>query len=158
MANKKIRIINPEQDHAEAVHKLILKSAKLVESMDMEVGAWEVFCTFNDLDNTRLRMSSEHLIYWIAVNSNERVIGVLVFEPALFKINNLFVDPAVHRQGVAGELWHCLKSYCEAEGIHSLVVNASSYAIPVYKRWGFERNGKPDKRMGITCYPMASKV
>jgi GNAT superfamily N-acetyltransferase len=149
-----IHIIHPEAEHAEAVRELVIKSARLVEAMDMEDGAWQVFCDYNDYEKTKQRVTSDEFKYWIAVNEIGAVVGVLVLEIKSAKLNHLFVDPDFLKQRIASRLWDNLMRYCKAQNISSLVVNASSYAIPVYRRWGFSSTGQPDKRMGITCYPM----
>lgn len=70
---------------------------------------------------------------------------------------NLFVAERAQRRGIARLLWEVARKAClDAGGDGSFTVNSSRYAVSVYERLGFKRNGSDVTKDGITCVPMLS--
>lgn len=70
-------------------------------------------------------------------------------------VYHLFVAPAHHQQGLATSLWQHLQARSiEAGNTDCFTVNSSLYAVPVYRRWGFNPAGDPQIKDGISFQPM----
>lgn len=85
---------------------------------------------------------------------DDRVLGVIAARlPA--HVNLLFVDPEYHRQGIARALFDRLLIHLLTTSRDTaLTVNASPYAVEVYKRFGFEHTGPEQTVNGIRFFPM----
>ncbi|MFC4931262.1 GNAT family N-acetyltransferase [Massilia sp. GCM10023247] len=112
-------------------------------------------CTFlreNDEAGLRAYVRSGHA-YHVALEEDE-LAGFIAIRnnDHLF---HLFVDRRWHRQGLARRLWEVARSAAiERGGSGSFTVNASSYAVPVYEAFGFERTGPLQCVKGLTVNPM----
>lgn len=90
--------------------------------------------------------------YYVALDSEteQQIVGVLGMKSPTH-VFHLFVKESHHGQGIAKLLWrHMLESSCEQE----FTVNASRYALEIYKKLGFSDSGKLLEKNGITCFPM----
>lgn len=112
-------------------------------------------CTFlreNDEAGLRAWVRSGH-IYHVALEQGELAGFVAIRNnDHLF---HLFVDRRWHRRGLARRLWEAARSAAlERGGSGSFTVNASSYAVPVYEAFGFERTGPLQCVKGLKVNPM----
>jgi ribosomal protein S18 acetylase RimI-like enzyme len=75
-------------------------------------------------------------------------------------ISLLFVAPEFHRCGIAKELWHRALQICQATRpeLTEISVNSSSYAVPIYEKFGFHQSGDRQIRNGIAFIPMVLKL
>lgn len=65
------------------------------------------------------------------------------------------MDNVWHGRGIGGELWRRGKAACiDAGGSGVFTLNASSYAKPVYEKWGFKVTGGAQDRQGVITTPM----
>ena len=68
----------------------------------------------------------------------------------------LFVDTPFQRRGIARALWRAALAACvEAAHPERITVNASAFAVPVYRRLGFVELGPAELRESIVTTPMA---
>lgn len=68
---------------------------------------------------------------------------------------HLFVAKALHGQGIGRALWDAAQAACRTAGHDgAFTVNASTFAVPVYERWGFRHDGPVKETNGIICHPM----
>lgn len=68
---------------------------------------------------------------------------------------HLFVAPRFRRQGIGRKLWKTVKSAALAAGNNEgFTLNSTLYAVPVYKRFGFETTGPTQEKDGIAFVPM----
>lgn len=92
-------------------------------------------------------------IYFVAEHG-KRIVGAIGVQGASH-IVQMFVEKQWHRQGIGAELWRLCQAACLAAGNPGcFTLNASTYAIPVYERWGFEIVGERQNRAGIVTTPM----
>jgi GNAT superfamily N-acetyltransferase len=90
--------------------------------------------------------------YWVA-ESPGLLAGVLGIRDHAH-VYHLFVAEACQRQGIARALWQVGRDAClEAGNPGELTVNASSWARPVYERFGFVAEGTL-ARNGVTAVRM----
>lgn len=72
---------------------------------------------------------------------------------------HLFVAKPYHRQGLARRLWLTALRACVESGHRGVItVNSSTYAVPVYERFGFTRKGPPEEKNGIVHHPMEFRL
>jgi GNAT superfamily N-acetyltransferase len=70
-------------------------------------------------------------------------------------VYHLFVDAGYHGRGIAGLLWkRALDVAREAGHTGRISVNASRYAVPVYRRFGFREAGAEVVKDGVAFLPM----
>ncbi|MBS1213451.1 MAG: GCN5-related N-acetyltransferase [Proteobacteria bacterium] len=68
---------------------------------------------------------------------------------------HLFVSERFQGQGLARVLWEAARAACLDAGTPGLfTVNASRYAVGMYEKFGFARQGEAIDRDGVICIPM----
>lgn len=88
--------------------------------------------------------------FWVAERDG-RILGVIALARGTHVLY-LFVDRSCHRGGVARALWE--RALAQTAAAQTWTVNASVYAVPVYRRFGFEPTGPAELRNGLRCVPM----
>jgi GNAT superfamily N-acetyltransferase len=96
-------------------------------------------------------------VYYVALHGSQ-IIGVAGIRDNGHLTHN-FVDDGFHRQGISRELWQLATAECSRQGNQgSYNLRVSTYAIPVYKKWGFVQTGAADHEHGITSTQIALTV
>lgn len=96
-------------------------------------------------------------VYYVA-QDGKQIIGVAGIRDNDHLTHN-FVDDRYHRKGISKELWRLATEECARRGNQgSYNLRASTYAIPVYEKWGFVQTGDADQEYGITSTPMELNV
>ncbi|MCB1055353.1 MAG: GNAT family N-acetyltransferase [Acidobacteria bacterium] len=68
---------------------------------------------------------------------------------------HLYVAEPYHRRGIASRLWQTAKDAARAAGNPGrFTVNASLYAVPLYRRFGFTATGETVEKDGVVFLPM----
>jgi ribosomal protein S18 acetylase RimI-like enzyme len=68
---------------------------------------------------------------------------------------HMFVPAALHRQGIGRQLWQAARAQAIAAGNADVItVNASNYAVPMYRNLGFEETAARIEEHGIAYTPM----
>ena len=115
----------------------------------------EGVCNFlreNDEEGLRGFVRCGH-VYHVALDSGELAGFIAIRNND--HLYHLFVDRRWHRQGLARRLWDAARSAALAQGgSGSFTVNASSFAVPVYEAFGFERTGPLQCVKGLQVNPM----
>jgi len=97
--------------------------------------------------------------YRFFVAENGAVLAGVVGLRGGSHLYHLFVAKAFQRQGLAWRLWQtALRASLETGRSGVITVNSSTYAIPVYERFGFVRKGPPEAKHGVVHHPMEFKV
>ena len=73
-------------------------------------------------------------------------------------ISLLFVEGAVHRQGIGGALVDCAAQYARNQGVRALTVHSSLYARDFYHSMNFKDTGIKTMQDGIRYVPMELKL
>ena len=110
---------------------------------------------FEDMsvEATRQRLDNPDYRGFVAEVQGQVVGMIILFEAR--HLYQLFVDPAWHRQGLARRLWVLARDDASRQGNGAVItVNASLYAVPVYERFGFRRNGDTVLDSGLAYVPM----
>ncbi len=96
-------------------------------------------------------------IYFVA-EENAAIIGVIGVRDHRHVEHN-FVRGDYHRQGISSQLWKLARESCLKQGNDGeFELQASTFAIPVYERWGFVKEGEKQDIGGIIFTPMRLKV
>jgi predicted N-acetyltransferase YhbS len=107
-------------------------------------------------EETRKRMESGFR-YIVAVQ-NDRIVGVGAMKDNTH-LYHLFVAETHHGQGIARELWKTLRDEAIARGNPGrITVNSSRFAVPIYERFGFIRDGGITEKNEVTCQPMVWQI
>ena len=81
----------------------------------------------------------------------EKIVGVIATRGNGSHISLLFVDGALHRQGIGRRLFAEVLRRSPAQ---SISVNSSPFAVEAYRRLGFTPTGSEQVRDGIRFTPM----
>jgi GNAT superfamily N-acetyltransferase len=98
-----------------------------------------------DALKSRLAMGSQ---VWVG-ESNSHIVGMIEFIYHSH-ITLYFVDSAYRGLGLGKALFNQVKTVAK----ENITANSSAYALPIYLKLGFEQNGQPVSRNGITAYPV----
>ncbi|MEM7015881.1 MAG: GNAT family N-acetyltransferase [Pseudomonadota bacterium] len=140
------------ESDAQAISKLILDSQ-----------AKFTFHEYSDAGREfMLRLCSEAAIneylqrgdtYFVAEH-DAVIIGVIGIRDAEH-ISHNFVDDAWHGRGISSALWRLGQNACRAAGNPGVfTLRASTYAIPIYEKWGFIKTAAAEDTGGIISTPM----
>jgi len=92
-------------------------------------------------------------IYYVAEHDGT-LVGVAGVRDGEHLSHN-FVDKEWHRKGISNQLWKLVSEECIRRGnFGSFNLNASTYAIPVYQKWGFKITGPMSHDHGLAFTPM----
>ena len=122
------------------------------DAPEMEPQGIMVFRDFIDLNNMEKLVDSKVLSFTGAFEG-EKLVGVLAMRGPVH-ISLLFVDPDVHRRGVARALFEEAKKETSGDVHRGITVNSSPYGVSFYKRVGFVPL-EPEKEVnGMRIIPM----
>jgi len=146
-----------------------LKKEDVVLSMDM---VWKVFSEFiapdyaqegidefkRFIDTAHIteKMASGEFKLWGAFD-NETPVGIIAIGPPL-RIALLSVNKQYHRQGIARRLFKTALCDEKVRGHSKITVNASPYAVNIYRRLGFVPTDTEQTVNGLRFTPMECKL
>ena len=137
---------------AEAVAALIASFQRELTDDPSGVGA-ERYLESVSVEAERGYLSSSRYKY-ILVWVEARVVAFIAIRDGSH-IFHLFVERALHRQGVARLLWErALRELCAPNHEGTFTVNSSLPAVPVYQAFGFAQAGSQQRVHGISFLPM----
>ena len=140
-------------DDAEAISVLILRSQR--EFCFHEYTADGQALTLRLCGVRALKHYLERGDVYFVAEYDQKIIGVAGLRDNEHLAHN-FVDTVWHRRGISRHPWKLASEECMRRGNRgSFNLRASTYAIPVYERWGFVRTAPTDQEYGITSTPMA---
>lgn len=139
-------------DDADAISNLILESQREFCFHEYTAEGQELM---SRLCGTKaLRHYLERGDVYFVAESEGKIIGVAGIRENAHLAHN-FVDSEWHRRGVSKRLWKLASEECMRRGNPgSFDLRASTYAIPVYEKWGFVQAAPADQEYGITSTPM----
>lgn len=134
------------------ISQLISNNAKALLQDDFEDGGLDFF--LRTANNQSIKDYMEQgFIYWVAlIDSN--IVGVVAIKD-FRHLFHLFVDKKHHKKGIAKLLWdEVFKCSLKVNEKKKFTLNSTTYALPVYERWGFLTTDKEQMRQGIRFTPM----
>jgi GNAT superfamily N-acetyltransferase len=106
-------------------------------------------------DSIRRRITSPRYVYVVSEYGNGRGISGVAGLKDCSHLLHFFVAPEFQRQGIGRELWEAVKSQALLFGnTRGFTVNATSFAVPVYERFGFRAGGDRIIAGSIAYTPM----
>lgn len=134
---------------------------KSLSKADIETAlnlVWKVFLEFEAPDYTQEGIDefyrSIHDEDYLAALSlygafmNEELVGIIATRSGGKHIALFFVDGKYHRQGIGKQLFQSVKT-------DKMTVNSSTYAVPVYSKFGFKPVNTEQVVKGLRFTPMA---
>ena len=129
-------------DDADAISRLILQSQEKYTFHEYSPGGRQFMrriCSGISIGEYMHRGD----VYFVAEYQNE-IVGVIGIRN-LDHIGHNFVSDVWHKKGISTHLWELARNECIALGnAGSFTLRASTYAIPVYEKWGFVKTGVAD--------------
>ena len=136
------------RSHVALASELIEAVSKQYSKDDFTVEGFDLFRS-KVLHAGMKKNLEEGYRYWGAFESAQ-LVGLIAMKPPAH-LYNLFVSGDHHRRGIARALWnhviHALDPQC-------VTVYSSSYAIELYRKFGFVQSGEKLEDQGVICYPM----
>jgi len=140
-------------DDAEEIRNVVLCAGEIGRSEDFDDQGWSKFISHMEPDLIRSRLQSNELLTF-CYDCKGVIKGIITIKN-YETVNQLFVLPEFHRQGVARKLWEFARDICIANGnIGRFQVRSSSLAVPVYESFGFVQTGSRDTQDGVSFTPM----
>lgn len=141
---------------AGAISALILASADKLTIHPDGSGAAEFLATLAPSAISGY-IQAANFRYWVGTIDGE-LAGVVAMRDYTH-LYHLFVAPAHQRRGLGAQLWaHARADALAHAAAQEFTVNASLYAAPVYRRFGFQDTAAPMLVNGIAFIPMATSA
>ena len=95
---------------------------------------------------------------WVAVTAEGTVAAgggliVIPWPPGPFSMDprcgfifNVYTDPAHRKQGLGRRLMEAMHDWCRSQGIECVVLNASTFGLPLYESMGYVVTTEPMMR------------
>lgn len=137
---------------AENVSQFICRLSK--KYITPEFSAEGQKCLLESMTPDAIRQYMQTGYRYRVVEAHGKLIGVVAIKDNSH-LYHLFVDDEHHQKGIAGSLWQAAMEDCLSRGNPGeFTVNSSSYALGVYKRFGFIIQGVPELKDGVIYTPM----
>jgi GNAT superfamily N-acetyltransferase len=134
---------------AEIISKLVIDSSLSVRDQDFSDQGWALLEKTNTVEAVSKRFESEK--YFALIFEVEGVAAGYLAMVEFEKIDHMFVMPEYRNRGIAKSLWHKAQEICVDNGNASYYwVRSSSYAVQVYKSFGFRLSGDKQSSNGIS--------
>jgi GNAT superfamily N-acetyltransferase len=141
-------------EEAEAVSALVVRVFERFVAPGYTAEGVQTFRRYADPDSLRQRARLDHAT-WVATHRDE-LVGMIEVR-AHHHVSLFFVDDRFLRRGIGRRLFaHALAhSRRRKPGLTRMTVNASPYAVEIYRRLGFEPLAPEQVQDGIRFIPMA---
>lgn len=142
-----IRLATPFD--AEVISNLVVESSLSVKEQDFSEQGWALLEATNSIGAVSKRFESEQ--YFALLFDVDGVSAGYIAMLDFQKIDHLFVLPEYRNMSIAKSLWHKAQEICIKNGNESYYwVRSSSFAVPVYKSFGFYLSGARQVSNGIS--------
>lgn len=140
-------------EDSEEISNLIISSVIPWKNVDFDDPGWARFCESSNIQNTQNRMcDSQH--FSLCKTKNGKIAGVITIKN-WEKLDQLYILPKYHKQGIASSLWETARRTCRDSGYGAIFsVRSSTYAVPVYQKFGFQKCGPRNANNGSAFTPM----
>ncbi|MDO9319445.1 MAG: GNAT family N-acetyltransferase [Gammaproteobacteria bacterium] len=152
-----MRIRRAKVDEAEAIRCLVLDAVRPHKGEDFSEEGWCTFKESNSLPRIVERLQSPDYLSFVC-ESDDKLVGIIIIKDDT-KIDQLFVDPAFRRRGIAKALWNEARQICDSpSGTSEYWVNSSTIGVSMYESFGFLPAGSKQIKNGIIFFPMFLSV
>jgi predicted GNAT family N-acyltransferase len=147
-----VHIRRAEMADAAEISALILGEASHITLRPDGAGAEAILASMQ-VPAIEAHLASSRFSYWVSCEGNH-INGVIGLRDGAH-LYHMFVPTRLHRNGIASRLWRQLLVAQAAKSDSTpITVNASPFAIPVYKSLGFEPTGERVETNGVAFIPM----
>lgn len=147
-----VKVLTGEDEILEAL-ALIWRVFSQFEAPEYSAEGIQEFKEYIAFDGMKQRIERQELKLW-GDQRKGKIVGVIgVRQPA--HISLLFVEQAYHRQGIAKCLYQTAFAAVDKQ---TITVNSSPFAVPVYRKLGFEETTGEQIVNGIRFIPMENKA
>jgi GNAT superfamily N-acetyltransferase len=147
-----MKVVAATVSDAEEISKLIMELSEPFFLSPSREGA-EPFLASVSKEAERGYLSASNFSYF-AAKANDNLAGFIALRDNSH-LFHLFVAKEFQGKGLATQLWSMAKAKAlEAGNPGEFTVNSSLNAVPVYKRFGFVRQGEVQSMHGISFQPM----
>ena len=137
---------------SQRISELISRNAQSLLQDDFENDGLEFF--LNTVNHRAIKDYMEQGFSYLVAQSDKKIVGVIAMKDYSHMFH-LFVDKAFHNKGIAKSLWKAIFDHSVKNGNSGVfTLNSTSYALPVYQRWGFSTTDEQQSRHGIRYTPM----
>lgn len=137
---------------AKGISSLISRNSKLLLIDDFDDDGLQFF--LRSVEAKSIREYMEQGFHYLIAEDNGEIVGVIAIKDYCHMFH-LFVDKSYHQRGIAKMLWDEMRRYSLERGNRGyFTLNSTTYALPVYQRWGFEITSEPKRSYGIRYTPM----
>lgn len=130
----KLLIRSASPADATTLSGVIHRAVRTSNSADYDPAVIELLCASFTPAKIIDQMSERDVF---AAVLDEAIVGTVSFGKAKGRLNALFVDPQLHRQGVGARLVRHIEQHAAGAGIAVLWLSASITARPFYERLGY---------------------
>lgn len=148
-----MEICQASVDDAPAISRLITAVAHYFTLHPQGVGA-EDFLKTVSAPALASTIADPRFAYFKAVE-NGTLAGVVAVRDSSH-LYHLFVDATFQRRGLSRQLWDHARAAVRESNPGYFTVNSTTYAQPVYERFGFVATGPRVETHGIAFVPMRS--
>ncbi len=149
---QQLRIRKGTVSDAIEISSLISRNSKILLVDDFDDDGLEFF--LRSVEAKSIREYMDQGFPYLVAEENSEIIGVIAIKDYSHMFH-LFVDKSHHKRGIAKMLWDEMRRYSLERGNRGFfTLNSTTYALPVYKRWGFEITSKAKSAYGIRYTPM----
>lgn len=147
-----ITIRKAKGSDSRAISELITRNAQSLLQDDFENDGLVFF--LNTVNHRAIKDYMEQGFSYLVAQHDDEIVGVVAMKDDSHMFH-LFVDKAHHNQGIAKQLWQTiLEQSLERGNSGKFTLNSTSYALPIYERWGFLTTDEQQSRYGIRYTPM----
>jgi len=147
-----ITIRKAKTSDSQRISKLISRNAQTLLQDDFENDGLAFFLT--TVNHRAIKDYMEQGFSYLVAQSEGEIVGVIAMKDYSHMFH-LFVDKAFHKKGIAKQLWQAIYQHSIENGnTGKFTLNSTSYALPVYQRWGFSTTDEQQSRHGIRFTPM----
>ena len=139
-------------DDSVEISSLISRNSKVLLADDFEDDGLDFF--LRSVEAQSIREYMEQGFRYLVAEYNDVIVGVIAIKD-FSHMFHLFVDKDYHQRGIAKMLWQDMRSYSFEKGNRGFfTLNSTTYALPIYQRWGFEITSEAKRAYGIRYTPM----
>ncbi|BBM83512.1 GNAT family N-acetyltransferase [Candidatus Uabimicrobium amorphum] len=140
----------------EQISHLVITSVIPHKNDDFTETAWRAFEKSNDYPTTKNRLANPNY-FTLCYEKNQEILGIITIKK-YESIDQLYVLPKAWQKGIAKQLWAAAKKRClDKNHSGAFRVISSTYAMPVYKSFGFVPGDRQTKD-GICFYRMTHNI
>ncbi len=147
-----IRLMRHED--AQTTQDVIMQAFQRYNAPDFAPEGVQGFTNYASAAAMQNRQHNDHII--LIAEQDEKIVGVIESRHHNH-ISLMFVHPDHMNKGISTALWQKALALCKQAhpGLETITVNASTYAAPIYEKFGFTRDAEGTKtEHGIIVVPM----